>query len=166
MFYMNHSEPLSEQSPESRYELEKASFPGRMIARTIDLAIVVALYEIIPAIGFFAGLTYLLLSDGLFEGKSIGKNLTGLKVVDRDNREPCGYKESVFRNFPFAAAFIIFGMFKVIPLLGWLISFAVIVGILIFESLVIVGSENGMRLGDELANTWVVDDKQGRINVS
>ncbi len=163
---MNQSEPLHEQSPGRQNDLNKAGFLARIIARTIDFLIVFALYEIIPAIGFFAGLIYLLLSDGLFEGKSIGKNLTGLKVVDRDNREPCGYKESVFRNFPFAAAFIIFGMFKVIPLLGWLISFAVIAGILVFESLVIVGSENGMRLGDELANTWVVEDKQGRINVS
>ena len=166
MFYMNQSEPLNEQSPESRYEPEKASFPGRMIARTIDLAIVAALYEIIPAIGFFAGLVYLLLGDGMFEGKSIGKSLTGLKVVDKDNRGNCGYKESSFRNFPFAAAFIIFGIFKAVPLLGWLISFVAIIGILVFESLVIVGSENGMRLGDELANTWVVEDKQGRINVS
>ncbi len=163
---MNQSEPLHEQSQESQSELKKAGFLARIIARTIDLAIVVALYEIIPAIGFFAGLTYLLLCDGLFEGKSIGKSLTGLKVVDKDNRENCGFKESVFRNFPFAVAFIIFGLFKVIPLLGWLISFVVIVGIHIFESLVIIGSENGMRFGDELANTRVVDDKQGGFNVS
>jgi uncharacterized RDD family membrane protein YckC len=163
---MNQSEPLKEQSHGSRQELQKAGYLARTVARTIDFAIVTALYEIIPAIGYFAGLTYLLLCDGLFEGKSIGKSLTGLKVVDRDNRENCGYKESAFRNFPFAVAFIIFGIFKAIPLLGWLISFAVIVGILIFESLVIIGSENGMRLGDELANTWVVEDKQGGFNVS
>ena len=156
---MNQSETLHERSPGSQNEFGKAGFLVRIIARTIDLAIVVALYELIPAIGFFAGLTYLLLCDGLFEGKSLGKSLTGLKVVDKDNRENCGYKESVFRNFPFAVAFIIFGILKVIPLLGWLISFVVIVGILVFESLVIIGSENGMRLGDELANTWVVDDK-------
>jgi uncharacterized RDD family membrane protein YckC len=163
---MNQSEPINEQFSGNQYELKKAGFLARMIAKTIDFAIVVALYEIIPAIGFFAGLAYLLLCDGLFEGKSIGKSLTGIKVVDKDNREKCGYKESVFRNFPFAAAFIIVGIFKVIPLLGWLISFAVIVGILIFESLVIVGSENSMRLGDELANTWVVDDEQGGVHVS
>jgi len=163
---MNQSETLHEHSSGSQEELKKAGFLARMIAKTIDFAIVVAIYEIIPAIGFFAGLTYLLLCDGLFEGKSIGKSLTGLKVVDKENRENCGYKESVFRNFPFAAAFIIFGILKVIPLLGWLISFVAIVGILIFESLVIVGSENGMRLGDELANTRVVDDKQGGFNVS
>ncbi len=156
---MNQSETLHEQSPESQNEFEKAGFLARIIARTIDLAIVVALYELIPAIGFFAGLTYMLLCDGLFEGKSLGKSLTGLKVVDKDNRENCGYKESVFRNFPFAVAFIIFGILKVVPLLGWLISFVAIVGILVFESLVIIGSENGMRLGDEIANTWVVDDK-------
>jgi len=163
---MNQSETQQEHSSGSQNELKKAGFLARIIARTIDLAIVVALYEIIPAIGFFAGLTYLLLCDGLFEGKSIGKSLTGLKVVDKDNRGNCGFKESAFRNFPFAVAFIIFGILKVIPLLGWLISFVVIVGIHIFESIVIIGSENGMRLGDELANTRVVDDKQGGFNVS
>ncbi len=163
---MNQSETLHDQSPESRNELKKAGFLARVIARTIDFAIVVALYELIPAIGFFTGLIYLLLCDGLFEGKSLGKSLTGLKVADKDNRENCGYKESVFRNFPFAVAFIIFGILKAIPLLGWLISIVVIIGILVFESLVIIGSENGMRLGDELANTWVIDDKQGGLNVS
>ena len=163
---MNQSETLHEDSSGSQNGMEKAGFLARIIARTIDFAIVIACYEIIPAIGFFAGLTYLLLCDGLFEGKSIGKSLTGIKVVDKGNRENCGYKESAFRNFPFAVAYIIFGIFKVIPLLGWLISFAAIVGVLIFESLVIVGSENGMRLGDELANTRVVDDKQGGFNVS
>ncbi len=163
---MNQSEPQYEESQESRNELEKAGFPARIIAKTIDFAIVVALYEIIPVIGFFAALTYLLLCDGLFEGKSPGKSLTGLKVLDKDTRENCRYKESAFRNFPFAVVFIIFGILNIIPLLGWLISFVLIVGIIIFESIVVVGSENGMRLGDELANTMVVDDTQGRVNVS
>jgi len=163
---MDQSEPQNKESSGSRQELQNAGYLARTVAKTIDLAIVAAFYEVIPAIGFFAALAYLLLCDGLFEGKSVGKNLTGLKVVDRDNRGNCGYKESTFRNFPFAAAFIIFGIFKAIPLLGWLISFVAIAGILIFESLVIVGSENGMRLGDELANTWVVEDKQGGLHVS
>ncbi len=166
MFYMNESESINEQSEGIQNELVKAGFLARLIARTIDFTIVVAIYEIIPAIGFFAALAYLLLSDGLFEGKSIGKSLLGIKVVDKGNREHCGYKESIFRNFPFAAALIMYGIFKVVPLLGGLISFVAIAGILIFECLVIIGSENGMRLGDELANTRVVDDKQGGVHVS
>jgi hypothetical protein len=156
---MNHSEQPDEQPREGEDELKNAGLLARTIAKTIDLVIVTALYEVIPAIGFFAALAYLLLCDGLFEGKSIGKSLTGIKVVDKINRGDCGYKESVFRNFPFAVAFIIFGILKVIPLLGWLISFVAIAGILIFESLVIIGSEDGTRLGDELANTRVVEDK-------
>ena len=163
---MNQTEKLHNQSSESQNKLKKDSFPSRIIAKTIDFAIVAALYEIIPAIGFFAGLMYILLCDGVFDGKSVGKSLIGIRVVDKDNRENCGYKESIFRNFPFAAAFLVFGIFKVIPLLGWLISFAVIAGIVIFECLVIIGSENGMRLGDELANTLVIDDEQGGVSVS
>ena len=163
---MNESEPIQEQPAESRNELIRAGFFPRMLARSIDLIIVAAIYEIIPAVGFFAALFYLLFSDGIIEGKSIGKSLAGLKVVDKDNRENCGYKESFFRNIPFAAAFTIFGIINAIPLLGSVISFVVIIGILVFEGLVLIGSEQNMRLGDELANTWVIDDKQGRLNVS
>ena len=62
-------------------EPKRASLLLRSVAKTIDIIIVAAATEIIPKAGFFAGLAYLLISDGLFNGKSIGKQLTGLKVV-------------------------------------------------------------------------------------
>jgi len=162
-FIMSETEPLYEESMKGQKELTAASFFNRFIARTIDLIIVVALYEIIPSIGYFAGLVYLLLADGLFEGRSVGKKLIGLKIVLEDGSQ-CGYKESIFRNFPFAAGFILGGIFGVIPLIGWLMSFVIFVVVLAFESLVIIGSDNGKRLGDEIANTQVVEEEQGRVN--
>lgn len=156
-------------SEETRHEaahaaaVRDAGLFNRIVARTIDFIFVVALYEIIPAVGYFAGLVYLLIADGLFEGRSIGKKLIGLKVIvksDSGETEPCSYRESVFRNFPFAIAFILFGILKAIPLIGWLLSFVILAGVLIFESLVMLGSEQGMRLGDELAKTRVVEEAQ------
>ena len=47
--------------------------------------------------------------------------------------------------------------------LGGLFSFAIILVVLAFESLVIIGSDDGMRLGDEIAKTHVVEDKQGGL---
>ncbi len=165
---MDTSESLYDQSAEERQEYTKADLLSRVIAKTIDFIIVVALYEIIPKVGFFAGIIYLLIADGLFDGRSAGKKLIGLKVIvpDKGNgNPPCEYKESIYRNFPFALGFILFGILRAIPFLGWIIAFVIVIGILLFESLVILGSEEGMRLGDELAKTRVVQDKQGGLNV-
>jgi uncharacterized RDD family membrane protein YckC len=168
-FNMNSSEALFEQSYGMQDDSIKAKLLNRIIAKAVDFLIVVALLEIMPTIGFFAGLAYLLVADGLFQGRSIGKRIVGLKVVyhiSDDMTVNCGYKESVLRNSPFAAAYVLAGMLVFIPLLGWLLAFAVIAAILIFEGLVMLGSEDDMRLGDEIAKTRVLVDKEGRFNVS
>jgi hypothetical protein len=38
--------------------------------------------------------------------------------------------------------------------------------IVLFESLVMLGSNKGMRLGDEIAKTRVVEEKRGGLDVS
>jgi len=53
----------------------KANLLNRFIAKFIDLLIVGAFLKFLPPIGFLAGLTYLLVGDGLYDGKSLGKNL-------------------------------------------------------------------------------------------
>lgn len=166
---MNSTKPLNDTSSDNREELEKADHLERIIARMIDFVIVMALLEIVPRVGYFAGLAYLLIADGLFQGRSVGKMLIGIKVVfnnGTDTAADCGFKESIYRNLPFAAGYILFGVFNGIPLIGWLFSLAVITLIPAFEFLVMTGSETGMRLGDEIAKTRVVEDKQGGLNVS
>ena len=165
---MNMPDTLDEQSSDEQDDLIQASFLNRLVARTIDFIIVVALLEIIPKIGYFAGLAYILIADGLFQGRSVGKKLLGLKVVFYiEPEEPieCSIKESIYRNFPFAAGYILYGILGGIPLIGWLLSFVAVVGIMLFESLLIVGNDRGMRFGDEIAKTRVVEDKQGGLNV-
>jgi uncharacterized RDD family membrane protein YckC len=168
-FNMNSSETLYDKSPGGQEEVTKAGFLSRSIARTIDFIIIVALFEIISKVGYFAGLIYLLIADGLFQGRSVGKKLMGLKVVSFDETgavTACSFKESIFRNFPFAVGYILCGVLGGIPLIGWILSFAIVTVILLFEGLVIIGNEKGMRLGDEIAKTRVIEDKQGGVHVS
>jgi uncharacterized RDD family membrane protein YckC len=142
---MNESEKQSEKQ-----EFTKARILNRVIAKSIDFIIIAALLEAIPKIGYFAGLAYLLIGDGLFEGKSIGKRLLGLKVVLYETGEACTFKASIIRNFIFAIGYFL----MVIPLIGFI--FPVIV--LFLEGMLIIGSDRGLRFGDELVKTQVVEE--------
>lgn len=130
--------------------LSKASVFNRAIAKAVDFIIIGALFEVIPKIGYFAGVAYILICDGLFEGRSIGKRIIGLKVVLRETMRACTFRESVIRNFPFAIGYI----FIVVPFVGFIFS----VIILLLESLIMIGDEKGMRFGDIIAKTQVIDE--------
>lgn len=159
---MNVSESLFDQPVSELKESGKAGLLNRAIARVIDFIIVAALYEVIPKVGFFAGLTYILISDGLFDGRSVGKRLIGLRVIiyqDTDTVKACSFRESILRNFPFAIGLIFFGLFNLIPLIGWVFAVLTAGAIVLFEGLVLLGNEKGMRLGDEIAKTHVIEEK-------
>jgi uncharacterized RDD family membrane protein YckC len=151
------------QNSEKRNDTEgdaKAGILIRVIARIIDLIVVGALFEIVPKAGFFAAIAYLLIADGLFDGRSIGKKLVGLRVVLIGSGDICGYRESILRNFIFAIAFLLFVILREIPILGIVLSIAIPVLILSVEGLILLGSENGMRFGDEIAKTRVIEGKE------
>jgi len=133
-------------------ETKKAGLLLRTVAKTIDLIIVAAAAELIPRAGFFAGLVYLLISDGLFNGRSLGKQLTGLKVVSVVTGNACSVKESILRNLALCIGIAIWR----IPLIGWVFTLL----ILAFEFIMLLGSKEGMRLGDEIAKTTVIELKQ------
>jgi hypothetical protein len=75
--------------------------------------------------------------------------LIGLQTVLPDRRETAGFRESIIRNLPFAVAQLAFA----VPYVGWLVSVAIIA----FEAVLILGNEQGRRLGDEVAGTQVLD---------
>ncbi|BCA56133.1 RDD family protein [Nitrospira sp. KM1] len=133
----------------------KAQVLNRFIAKLIDLFIVAAAAQMIDTVGFLAGMAYVLVADGFAGGRSIGKRLIGLQTILPDTRETAGFRESIIRNSPFAAAQMVF----VVPYVGWLASSA----ILAFEAVLIIGNERGRRLGDELAGTQVLD--AGRLAI-
>ena len=122
----------------------------RTAAKVLDFILIAAVIEIIPRAGFFAGLAYLLLSDGLFDGRSIGKKLIKLKVVSTETRLPCTFRDSILRNSTFALGYLLW----LIPWIGWI--FIVIISAL--ELVLILGSEEGKRLGDEFAKTSVIEE--------
>ena len=131
-------------------EPKRASLLLRSVAKTIDLIIVAAAAEMIPRVGFFAGLAYLLISDGLFNGKSLGKQLTGLKVVSIAAGKACSVRESILRNLVLCIGAALWR----IPLIGWVITLLIIA----FEFVMLLGSKEGMRLGDEIARTTVIEE--------
>jgi uncharacterized RDD family membrane protein YckC len=129
-------------------EVKRAGLLLRAIAKTLDFIIIAAIAEVIPRAGFFAGLAYLLIGDGLFDGRSLGKKLIGLKVLSAETDKSCTFKDSIIRNSIFGIGYLLYK----IPWFGWI--FIVIVSI--FEFIILLGSKEGMRLGDEIAKTKVV----------
>ena len=127
----------------------KAQVLNRFIAKLIDLFIVAGAAGVIDPVGFLAGLTYILVGDGFAGGRSIGKRLIGLQTILPDTREPAGFRESIIRNVPFAVAQLAFA----VPYVGWVVSVVIVA----FEAVLIIGNEQGRRLGDELAGTQVLD---------
>ena len=127
----------------------RASLLLRAIAKSIDFIIIMAAIEALPQAGWLAGLIYLLISDGLMDGRSIGKRLAGLRVRTKDG-EICSIKGSVTRNSTLAVGLVLWK----IPFIGWLLLAAVIT----LELVILVGSKRNARLGDELAGTSVQEE--------
>lgn len=129
--------------------MQKADRTTRAVAGFVDLLLVIGLARLPDVLGFLSVLGYILIRDGLFQGQSVGKKLIGLRVVTEGL--PGGapaYRESIIRNAPLAVAYILF----LIPYAGWVLG-PLAVG---FECLVSVGDDQGMRIGDMLARTCVV----------
>ncbi|PKL51838.1 MAG: hypothetical protein CVV37_04235 [Nitrospira bacterium HGW-Nitrospira-1] len=130
-------------------EQRNAGLLLRTAAKILDFILVAAVMEIIPKAGFYAGLAYILLGDGFFDGRSIGKKLIKLKVVSAKTNAPCTFRDSILRNSTFAAGYI----FWPVPWTGWIFLFLVFV----LEFTLLLGSKAGMRLGDEIAGTVVIE---------
>lgn len=124
----------------------KANLKRRRLASCIDAALCLLLMGLLL---FPTGLTtaitlcplYLLVKDGLFPGQSIGKLLFGLVVVQLDNGAPCRFWKSIYRNILF-----------LIPGLN--------LTAIVFEVFILHRDSQGMRLGDRLARTQVIEGKK------
>jgi uncharacterized RDD family membrane protein YckC len=127
----------------------KASLLLRVMAKALDFIVIAAAVRAVPRVGFCAGLAYLLIGDGLFDGRSLGKKIMRLRVISDLSSAQGSFRDSMIRNAPFAAAMLLFN----IPLAGWIFP----VLILTLEFLLTLGNSEGMRLGDDLAGTKVVE---------
>ena len=129
-------------------ELKKADVLLRVVSKALDILLIAAAWELLPRAGFFAGIFYILVSDGLLSGRSLGKKVIGLQVISLKTKMPCSMRGSILRNLPFAIGLLSLK----IPLFGWIVLGA----ICLLEIILIIGSADGVRLGDMLAQTTVV----------
>jgi uncharacterized RDD family membrane protein YckC len=128
----------------------KAVVLHRVIAKLIDFLLIEVLKQF-PPVGIYIGITYLLIADGLFQGRSVGKKLVGLQTYIPHKKKQASFRESIIRNFPILIAYL----FLFVPFVGWVL-FSVVIG---FELLLMIGNEKGLRIGDEMAHTQVVDSE-------
>ncbi|MHB1645044.1 MAG: RDD family protein [bacterium] len=133
---------------------------NRFIAKAVDLLIVGFFSEIFYPYGLMAGLLYLLIGDGFFNGQSLGKKLIGLKVVTASDEKKIEFKDSIIRNM-FLAVVLAFAF---IPLFGMFLMFTAGLFIYGIEIYYIITNPIGERIGDRLAFTKVVDVKQREDN--
>ncbi|MBF0542369.1 MAG: RDD family protein [Nitrospirae bacterium] len=130
-------------------EFKSAGIFSRIIAKTIDLIITIVLTQFIPSGGFYIGILYILVSDSLFDQRSIGKKFIGLKVRSRKQNYNLHVRDSIFRNLTIAVAIFC----KKLPLFGWIFFLLII----FVELIIMLGNRRHMRIGDELANTEVIE---------
>jgi len=144
-------------------ELTKADPVKRIIAFVIDV-VASMIVSFIPLVGGIIGALYMLLRDALpieaLEYKSIGKKLLKLSVVKiEDPTSKVDYAISAKRNWMFALGPIMF-FFIFIPILGWIIDILLGIAVLILVIIEIVKlftNEKGLRLGDKMAGTMVIE---------
>lgn len=142
----------------------------RIVAKGVDLLLCVILALLFPhPLGVLLGLIYSLTHDGLGDGHSLGKRLLGLKTFYLEDekegenhephslgiRKPCNLKRSVFRNAPFGVAFL----FAIIPFWGWFLAVILGVPLVCIELTLLIRQEKGLRLGDLMADTFVLEDQ-------
>jgi uncharacterized RDD family membrane protein YckC len=131
--------------------MRKADLLTRAVAGLVDLLLIIGLARLPDVFGFLSAAGYILIRDGLFDRRSIGKKLIGLRVVSSEEPGPAvTYRESIIRNVPLVAAYFFF----LIPYVGWILG-PLALGV---ECLAAIGDNAGMRIGDMLARTYVALD--------
>ncbi len=129
-------------------EKKRAGLLLRVVAKSIDFILIMAAAEALPRAGWLGGLIYLLISDSLFDGRSLGKKLIGIRVETAAGAA-CTVRDSIMRNSTLAAGLLLWK----VPVVGWVLLAAV----LVLEFVILLGSKEDARLGDEIAKTSVVE---------
>ena len=138
----------------------KADILERFLAKLIDFLIAGAFFAFPSIVGPLAGITYILISDGLKGGASLGKRIIGLRVIlPARGGAPCDFKSSIIRNSIFGAAPAAFILIGWIPYLGKFLAFIMLAVAIIAEMVLIYTDDSGSRFGDRIAGTMVADTK-------
>jgi uncharacterized RDD family membrane protein YckC len=136
--------------------VKKADSVHRAIGKAIDF-VLVGILLLIPRVGILAAPLYMLIADGFFDGRSVGKKLVGLRVVLSDpsvEGRRCTFRQSLIRNLPYAAVVFLAN----IPIVGLFIILPLGVFFLAVEAYFVWADDRGVRVGDIYAGTQVIDD--------
>jgi uncharacterized RDD family membrane protein YckC len=133
----------------------------RLIAKAIDLFIVLILSLLFYPFGLLIALFYIGVSDSLSKGQSVGKKIIGFSVISLEDGKPCSLKQSIIRNLP-----ILIPMgFAIIPLWGWIICCILTIPLILLEVYLLFKLDSGHRLGDVMADTTVIADDHHRVDL-
>ncbi len=130
---------------------------ARLIAKAIDLFIVLILAFFLYPIGIIFAISYMIVSDSIQGGQSVGKKIIGFSVVSLEDGRPCNVKQSTIRNLPIIIPLAL----AIFPFGGWL--FAILIGLplISLEIYLLYSLDSGHRLGDVMADTSVISsDKE------
>ncbi|MBC7539278.1 MAG: RDD family protein [Bacteriovorax sp.] len=147
-----------------KYLLEKAIRVAkltRLIAKGIDLFIVLCFSIWLYPLGLVLGIVYIALSDGLSNGQSAGKKFMGFAVKSLEDGSPCSYKQSVIRNLPFILPL----MLAIVPFWGWILGGILAVALIGLELYLLYNLDSGHRLGDVMADTSVMANDDNFVGV-
>lgn len=128
----------------------------RFTAKGIDILLVTVLYfigkAISPIFGALLASIFAGIQDSLGQGQSIGKRIMGLRVLDEYTGGSCSFQNSILRNIPLWLFFLLLPVEFI-----WGLSLLAIVPIFLLEIYLLANIETGVRLGDVLGNTQVVE---------
>lgn len=133
----------------------------RLIAKVIDLFLVVILSMLFYPFGLILAIAYIGVSDSLYDGQSVGKRFMGFAVISLDDGTPCSLKQSVIRNLPIVIPMV----FAIIPLWGWIFCSILSVPLMLMEVYLLFKLDSGHRLGDVMADTTVIANDPNRVNL-
>ena len=124
--------------------------------------------SIVALFGSLVGLAYVLGRDLVAGGRSLGKQIQGIRVLTAAG-QPITAMDSARRNAPFAigsALGVVSATLGLIPCLGalvncllwplYILGFLASIGVAVFEIIKITQDPEGIRMGDQMAGTRVV----------
>ncbi len=153
MFRMDRKELMTSALARARW--------SRLIAKCIDVGLVVLGSIFFYPMGLILGVVYLCIADSLYEGQSIGKRFMGFSVVSLIDGSPCSTWQSIIRNLPFTVPLF----FLIFPFWGWIISAVFAIPLALMEVYFLFKLDTVHRLGDILADTTVIANDGSRLDL-
>jgi uncharacterized RDD family membrane protein YckC len=134
---------------------------SRLIAKSIDLGLVLLGAVFYYPMGLILGIIYLSVADSLYDGQSIGKRFMGFGVISLIDGSPCTAWQSLIRNIPFTVPL----SFLVFPFWGWFVAGVFALPLTLMEVYFLFRRDTAHRLGDIMADTTVIANDGTRLDL-